>query len=482
MKKRLLSAVFFCIFLFSLLFSLSITGCANEALEVIEADIIIKPGYFRSMSDSNNRKSKYPALVSIDGSDYSLVSVNTRGNSSFWDGVFSDSGRMPFEIRFDAYANNDSYPMSNLKLNNHASLYKLLSEYTAYKIYEYMGIPTPFVTPVFLTFNSVDFGLYLGVEDINDDFIENHFGEEALKTGTLYRSVTDDSDFSTDNIIQSPWFGTLYVKHGDNHEALISLTDALTRGKDFEKYLDTDLLIRYFACIACTCDFDSLAGYNNFYMFSHNGKISFIPWDPSQAFHGFSGQEGIFDMSALFNAVIGNEENEKKYISCIEDIRNKFLAPDKSSSWVKNLKSTVESYMLRDRSIAFPVDIMLENIDDGNILVDGNLALSMSELYRQTGEQISGKRDSFYIPDFAKGNIRDAYPPEELYVGNLDAVKYEVCQRFSSKIYYGTILSPSRIILLISLAMPVIAILVYLIFTTVKQKKSSKNKSSGEIC
>ena len=417
MKKPLLSAVVFCIYFFSLLFSLNITGYSINGAEVIEADIMIKPDYFRSMSENGNRKSKYPALVSIDGGDYSLVSVNTRGNSSFFLGLTFESGRMPFEIRFDAYKDTD-FPITNLKLNNHTSLYNLLSEYTAYKIYEHMGIPTPFVSPVFLRFNGVDFGLYLGAEDINDGFIERHFGEDALKTGTLYRSVTEDSDFISDNLIESPWFGTLYTKHGDNHDTLLSLTDALTKGKDFEKYLDTDLLIRYFACIACTCDFDSLAGYNNFYMFSYNGKISFIPWDPSQAFHGFSDEESIFDMSALFNTVISNDEHRQKYISYIEDIRNGFLAPEKSSEWVKTLKK----------------------------------------------------------------NIRDAYLPEELYVGNLGDVANEICRSFSSKTYYGIILTPSRIILLLSLTVPVAVILIYLVITTVKQKKSSKkHKHSGEI-
>ena len=462
--------------LFSVVIVLPIFSNTVSAKEtsVTEIDILIKPDAFRSLIEENNRKVKFPAIVGIGGDDYFVTDINTRGNTSFFEGQYSDAKRLPFELS----VKNHFKDIDKLKLNCHTSLYGLLSELTAYRIYELMGIPTPFVSPVFLKFNSVDFGLYLGVEDINEHFIEKTFGKEALETGTLYKCVTEESPWEKEDCINTDFFGSLYCKFGKNHDTLLSLLDALNNQKNYEQYINMDSLIRFFACIAATGDYDSLLTHcNNFYMFAYDGKITFIPWDPSLSFYGFRSEEGIIGTSPFFSLIFANENHLQTYYSYIDSICDTFLSPFISTPWAEEIVRVLEPFVKRDRSSTLDNEIMLRNITSGNILIDGNFSLALSENYRQLKQQLSGECSAFYIPDSAISDIRTAYGTEIISTQNQSSVLTEICDNYSSRLYYERLMNPTNYILAVVLIIPFIVLIIYLVFSTVKQIKNQKKTS-----
>lgn len=423
-----------------LILSSSLPSFATDKNSTIpEIDITINPDTFQKMLLEDNFRTKYPVKVSVDGKPFS-AKINSRGNYSYSKGQRSAAKRLPYEISFESYADVGTLSkITSLKLINSLSLYRLMAEYTALKIYEFMGVPVSKCTPVFISFNGVDYGLYLGIEEINEKNLYEIYGENATRNGNLYKSV-DLDNISVEGSFITSFFGTLQFKCGNkNHDTLSKFLDAVNTGKDFEKYLNLDEVIRFFACTAASGGNDTLlTSSHNVYLYEYNGKISFIPWDLSFAFDfsdfSFDKQSIIPNENAGFNnfftLLMKDEKNKAKYYAYIEEIRESFLKPEISGPFLNNLLETVKDYYKRDRSMIYDPELTLENITSGNILTDGNIILAVSETYKQLGEQVRGEVDSFYVPDSMSESIETAYPQKALRSDSPEKVLTEIKRNY----------------------------------------------------
>ncbi len=236
-----------------------------------------------------------------------------------------------------------------------------------------------------------------------------------------------------------------------------------------------DSLIRFFACIAATGDIDSLLSYcNNFYMFAYDGKITFIPWDPSLAFYGFRAEEGINGSSPFFSIIFSNEKHLQSYYSYIDRICDTFLSPDISTAFAEKTVSALTPFVMRDRSFSINNEIMLRNITSGNILIDGNFSLALSESYRQLKQQLSGECSAFYIPDSVVSDIGTAYEYETIISKNRASVLTEICNNYSSHLYYSSLMTPANYILAAILTVPFAILIIHLVFSTARLIKTQK--------
>ena len=143
-----------------LILSTSLTSFATDKSSVVpEIDITISPDAFQKLLLESNLGTKYSVTVNIDGNPFS-AKINSRGNYSYSVGQRSAAKRLPYEISFESYADVGTLSkISSLKLNNCLSLYRLMAEYTALKIYEFLDVPVSDCTPLFISFNGVDYGL-----------------------------------------------------------------------------------------------------------------------------------------------------------------------------------------------------------------------------------------------------------------------------------------------------------------------------------
>ena len=115
---------------------------------------------------------------------------------------------------------------------------------------------------------------------------------------------TDDDIESYPDIFDNDVTG---ADEGSNRRVIEALK-ALSEGKDIEKYVDVDEVVRYFAAHNFVLNYDSYTGnmLHNYYLYERDGRLAMLPWDYNLAFGAFAmGNFGTGDKAAsLVNAGI----------------------------------------------------------------------------------------------------------------------------------------------------------------------------------
>jgi hypothetical protein len=132
------------------------------------------PDWFGELADFYNTDVEVPADLVVDGELYSGIGVRFRGNSSYW--TTGDSLKKSFNLSIN-YGHKDQrlegYRTLNL-LNSHADP-SFLREVLFSRISR-QYIPAPKANLVKLVINGEPWGVYLNVQQINRDFLEEWFG------------------------------------------------------------------------------------------------------------------------------------------------------------------------------------------------------------------------------------------------------------------------------------------------------------------
>jgi spore coat protein CotH len=237
------------------------------------------------------------ASVTVNGKSVEGVAVRTKGNSSLMSVANSDSDRYSLKIDFDYYDSTQSlYGLKKLNLNNNFSDSTQMREFVSYELMEQMGIPTPSHSYMYVTVNGEDYGLFLGVEAVDETFLANNYDSN---TGFLYKpdGVGSDLKWISDQIEDYSGVDLKTNKGNSEESKLISMLDAINNGGDLEEYLDVDEMLKYFALNTALVSLDSYQGSmkHNYYLYEEDGVFSIIPWDYNMSFGGFGGMGGFDD-------------------------------------------------------------------------------------------------------------------------------------------------------------------------------------------
>ena len=123
--------------------------------------------------------------VVIDGEKVSNVGIRAKGNTSLSQIVNSDSDRYSFKIEFDHYSRgNLYYGLDKLALNNLMADASYMKDYITYDMMNYIGANAPYSAFMEITVNGEPWGLYLGVECIDESFLTRCYGNNY---GELYK-------------------------------------------------------------------------------------------------------------------------------------------------------------------------------------------------------------------------------------------------------------------------------------------------------
>lgn len=181
--------------------------------KVIEINIEMDETAWQEMLDNASAEEYTAANVTINGTTYNNVAIRPKGNSSLSQLVTDDTtDRYSFKIKFDEYVDGQTLDgLSKLVLNNNMSDATYMKEYLSYKLLASLGVPTPECAYAHITINGEEWGLYLAVEPIEEEFIARNYGSTD---GNLYKpesdSVavgenknTDDTDNNKTNLNQT---------------------------------------------------------------------------------------------------------------------------------------------------------------------------------------------------------------------------------------------------------------------------------------
>ena len=158
---------------------------------VIEINIEMDEDSWQEMLDNAASEEYTAANITVNGTTYNNVAIRPKGNSSLSQLVTDDSTESySFKIKLDKYVDGQTLDgLSKLVLNNNMSDTTSMKEYLSYKLLDSLGIPTPACSYAHITVNGEEWGLYLAVEPIEEEFIERNYGSID---GNLYKPESDN--------------------------------------------------------------------------------------------------------------------------------------------------------------------------------------------------------------------------------------------------------------------------------------------------
>ena len=237
--------------------------------------------------------------VEIDGEVFPSVGLRAKGNNSLRLVEEFGLNRYSLKLEFDHFQDGSTYyGLDKLSLDSSYQDNSCLKNYLAYDMMEYMGVPAPLTSYVWVTVNGEDWGLFLAVEEPEEAFARRNYGAghgqlykpdyrslEAENSDVALKYTSDDpADY--DNIFRNAKFD---IGSGDQ-ERLIRALKILSEGENLEEAVNVDEVLRYFTVQVFTVNLDSYLGRtgHNYFLYEEDGILSILPWDYNLAFATYS--------------------------------------------------------------------------------------------------------------------------------------------------------------------------------------------------
>lgn len=123
--------------------------------------------------------------IIIDGEAQRNVGLRAKGNTSLTQVAAYGNNRYSFKIEFDHYDSANTYHgLDKLSLNNIIQDNTYMKDYLVYQMMRAFGAASPLCSYAWITVNGEDWGLYLAVEGIEENFLQRNYGTVG---GALYK-------------------------------------------------------------------------------------------------------------------------------------------------------------------------------------------------------------------------------------------------------------------------------------------------------
>lgn len=238
--------------------------------------------------------------VTIGDQTFEKVGIRYKGNGTIGDA--SHTIKKSIKIDLDLFGGTGKFfAAKSVNLHCEVTDPSKCRERIGYDLYRAAGVPAPrtALAEVTLTvpgkFDKELLGVYTLVENVDKNFLQNHFGTDKglLMKPEGYR----DFDYRGDN--WEPYKKPLDGKRdATDAEAkrliafakLVHRADDATFRKEVGGYIDVDGYLRFLAVTAFISNTDSIyVGGHNYYLYLHpkTNKLHVLPWDLDRAFANF---------------------------------------------------------------------------------------------------------------------------------------------------------------------------------------------------
>ena len=213
----------------------------------------------------------------------------------------------------DHYTDSSYHGLDKLSLDASFQDNGYLKTWLAFDIMEFLGVPTPLRSFVWVTVNGQPWGLFLAIEEPEESFTRRNFGADH---GQLYkpdyRSLAEENAdvhlrYTTDDPADYPGIfenAKLDASAADQQRLVESLR-LLNSGEQLEEAVDVEQVLRYFVGQVFVMNWDSYLGHtgHNYLLYEEEGKISLLPWDYNLAFgtYALGMTNPITDPNVLIN-------------------------------------------------------------------------------------------------------------------------------------------------------------------------------------
>ncbi len=126
--------------------------------------------------------------LTVNGVLYESVGIRCKGNTSLTS-VTND--KYSFKFKADEYVSDQSFDgLEEFVVNNIIQDATYMKEYLSYDLLDYMGVPTPAKAYYDVYVNGEEWGVYLALEALEEDFTERNFDPDS--NDQLYKVETTD--------------------------------------------------------------------------------------------------------------------------------------------------------------------------------------------------------------------------------------------------------------------------------------------------
>ena len=254
-----------------------------------------------------------PATVEIDGEAFRQVGLRAKGNNSLRLTAEYGISRYSLKLEFDHYTDGSYHGLDKLSLDASFQDNSYLKTWLAFDIMEFLGVPTPLRSFVWVTVNGQPWGLFLAVEEPEEAFARRNFGANH---GQLYkpdyRSLAEENAdvhlrYTTDEPEDYPGIfeNAKLESSAADRQRLVDSLKTLDSGQRLEEAVDVDEVLRYFVGQVFVMNWDSYLGHtgHNYLLYEEEGKLSMLPWDYNLAFgtYALGMTDPITDPNVLLN-------------------------------------------------------------------------------------------------------------------------------------------------------------------------------------
>ena len=134
--------------------------------------------------ENATKEEYYSATIIIDNEKFSNVGIRAKGNNSLRLTHKYGLDRYSLKLEFDHFGYNSYYGLDKFSLDSSFQDNSYLKTYLAFDMMNFMGVPTPLCSYVWVTVNGNDWGLFLAVEEPEEAFAKRNFGKNH---GQLYK-------------------------------------------------------------------------------------------------------------------------------------------------------------------------------------------------------------------------------------------------------------------------------------------------------
>lgn len=235
-------------------------------------------------------------------------------------------GKSAFKVDVDKFSpNTNLFGLTKLTLNNQVQDPSKIHEWLAYRIFASQNIPTPRVAFLRINLNDDFYGLYLHVEDYDNDLWQSrHF----VNTNHIY-----EGEYGQDLFFGSA--ETFDVDTGDEFDrsdlqAVIDAVDVSINAGDSSQFYETldplvdwDRILSFMAVENFIGHWDGYAPTrNNYFLHFGDDGMSLLPWGTDQTFDyplGFEeGQGLLFQLCLADNA--GEVSCRNEYVKAMQKL------------------------------------------------------------------------------------------------------------------------------------------------------------------
>lgn len=331
--------------------------------QVIDVKLTIDEESYTEMMSNAIMEEYIYADVDYNGYQFTDIGIRPKGNSSLKHVASSsvEDKRISFKINLDYYVNDQSlYGITKINLNNLYVDPTMMAEYIGYEMLAELEAEASRTTFVALYINDEYFGLYLAVEQVDEAFLEDRYGDGS---GKLYKPELEsgsDLRYSSDNRED---YGIEPESGSSNNKDIINLMKVINEGGNLDEVMNVDSFLKYLAVSSMIIHLDGYQGgmFHNYYLYNNNGRFEWITWDLNMSFNGFpKGPSSDEDAIALLidepvlgpmagypliEAVFQNETYVAKYHEYLQILMDGYLSEDTFNNKVTEIYQMIKNYV-----------------------------------------------------------------------------------------------------------------------------------------